>query len=95
MGDVQDPDGPRRHAVSAGAGELAEGGQEDLSRLWAELTQVVGDTDTRNHHDWYKYHLTHHRCLPYHARAEGGQRFLKGAAAPSSQEGPQGQNGVA
>jgi len=83
MGNIQDPTGPPCDACKASTGGVAEGSQENIERLWAEFAQVVGGAMCESHYIWWLKHLTEASCIPYHARAEGGQRFLKGAAAPS------------
>ncbi len=68
-------------AGPASQGGFPAGGEEDTGGLWAELAQLAGKADLEDYHMLRPKDLTSNSCLPYHVRAEGGQRFLKGAAA--------------
>jgi len=94
MGNVQNPHGLQGDAAEASAGIGQACREEDYTGLWAQLTQVAGHPPPRNPNIWYQNDLTSASCIRYRVRAEGGQGFLKGAPAPSSQRGPRGQNGV-
>jgi len=88
MGDTQDPTRLQGDALEAGEGSVEEAREASIIRLWAEFAQVVVPAARVVPNIWCKYPLTGGTCLHYHARAEGGQRFLKGAAASSQTENP-------
>ncbi len=76
MGNLQNPDGLPRDAQPAGQGSFPAGSKADLIGLWAELAQLAGEADIEDYHMSCVKALTTGSCIPYHARAEGGQRFL-------------------
>ena len=93
MGDPKDPKGFRRYAGCGRPSHLATLSNEDIRRLWAEFAQVVGPEGTKHHQMWYKYHLTHSSCVPYHSRAEGGRGSFdpnQGDRAPAPRKAIQG-----
>ena len=76
MGDAKNPTGPQCDAREACEGGVPTGCEAHPRGLWPEFTQVAGDTCDENPNMMCLKHLTYSSCLPYHARAEGGQRFL-------------------
>ncbi len=76
MGYLQDLDGFARYAPAPSPRSLPAGSKEDIVGLWAQLAQLAGEADVEDYHMSCVKALTTGSCIPYHARAEGGQRFL-------------------
>ncbi len=82
MGNTQNSTGLPGDAPAPRTGSCTPGGKEDLARLWAEFAQLVVPPRGGILKIWWEFTLTENSCLPYHARAEGGQRFLKEGPLP-------------